>query len=153
MMMEEVQVTRTPKHLWIVGIVSLLWNSVGATDYVMTRQRNLDWFRSMMPDTDPNAILAYIDSFPLWAQAGWGFGVWGAFVGSILLLMRSRWAVLSFGLSLAGAIISLGYQLMRGPPPGVPNEGAMALMPYFIIAIAAALFYYAWRQRAYGVLR
>ena len=26
----------TPKHLWIAGILSLLWNGYGAYDYLMT---------------------------------------------------------------------------------------------------------------------
>ena len=56
---------RTPVHLWIVGILALLWNGIGCYDYLMTRMRNTDYFESMMPGTDPNAILAYIDSFPV----------------------------------------------------------------------------------------
>jgi hypothetical protein len=147
------ETAKTPAHLWIVGILSLVWNSIGPVDYVMTRQRNAAWIESMMPGADPNAVFAYVDAFPLWTQAAWGFGVWGALLGSILLLARSRWAVLSFGISLAGAVVSLGYQVMRGPPPGVPNEGFAALMPYVIILIAALLFCYSWRQRGNGVLR
>jgi hypothetical protein len=30
----------TPKHLWIVGVLALVWNSVGAFDYVMTETQN-----------------------------------------------------------------------------------------------------------------
>jgi hypothetical protein len=26
----------TPWHLWLVGVLALLWNSFGAFDYVMT---------------------------------------------------------------------------------------------------------------------
>jgi hypothetical protein len=33
------------------------------------------------------------------------------------------------------------------------DEGFGALMPWVIIAIAALLYYYAYRQRANGVLR
>ena len=130
--MENAVVERTPPHLWVVGGLAILWNAFGGYDYLMTRMENLDYLSQM--GGDPRELLAWIDSFPIWAQFGWGLGVWMGVLGSILLLMRSRWAVLSFGLSLAGAVISLGYQLMRGPPPGVPNEGAMALMPYFIVS-------------------
>ena len=28
-------VKRTPWHVWVVGIVALLWSSVGAMDYLM----------------------------------------------------------------------------------------------------------------------
>ena len=147
------QTMKTPMHRWIVGGLSLVWNAFGGYDYWMTRTRNTDYLKEMLPGSDPNALLAYIDSFPIWAQIGWGLGVWGAILGSILLLMRSRWAVLSFGLSLLGAVLSLGYQLLGPPAPAAMTEGMAAAFPYVIIAIAVALYYYAHRQRAKGVLR
>ncbi|HVF37539.1 MAG TPA: hypothetical protein VNA29_06310 [Sphingomicrobium sp.] len=154
--MEDVQVARTttPAHLWIVGALGLLWNGFGCYDYLMTRMRNLDYFRSMAPDVDPNAMLAWVDAFPIYAQFGWGLGVWMGLIGSVLLLMRHRWAVPALALSLLGAILGLGYQIIAAPPPPPPMDaGAMAIMPYVIILIAAALLYYAHRQRQKGVLR
>jgi hypothetical protein len=148
----EPNVAKTPVHLWLVGVLSLLWNSFGAYDYFMTRTRNTDYLSSM-PGLTAEQILAYVDSFPLWAQAAWGFGVWGALLGSILLLMRNRWAVTAFAVSLAGAIISFAYQYAGPPAPAPMNEGAMAIMPIVIIAVAALLYFYAYRQRASGVLR
>ena len=148
----EQTVARTPVHLWFVGVLSLLWNCFGAYDYFMTRTRNMEYLSSM-PGLTPEQILAYVDSFPLWAQAAWGFGVWGALLGSILLLMRNRWAVTAFAVSLAGAIISFAYQYAGPPAPAPMNEGAMAVMPIVIIAVAALLYFYAYRQRASGVLR
>ena len=115
---------------------------------------NCRYFRSMAPDSDPQAMLAWVDSFPIYAQFGWGLGVWLALLGSLLLLMRSRWAVWSFGLSLAGAIPSLGYQLLLAPPiPGATDNPMMKIMPMFIIVVAILLFWYAWRQEKRGVLR
>jgi len=152
--MDETARAATPLHLWIVGGLGALWNAFGCYDYLMTRMRNTDYLASMMPGTDPQAILSYIDSFPVWAQAGWGLGVWGGLIGSILLLVRNRWAVLVLGLSLLGAIVGLGYQLLN-PPTDIPaaSEGFNAMVPYVIIAIALALFLYARAQRAKGVLR
>ena len=144
---------RTPVHLWIVGALALLWNAFGCYDYLMTRLRNTDYLAGMMPTVDPNAVLAWIDAFPIWAQFGWGLGVWGGLAGAILLLLRSRWAVLAMGLSLFGALLGLGYQALAAPPlQGM--ESAMAdAMPYVIIGIALALFVYARAMRAKGVLR
>ncbi len=143
----------TPVHLWIVGVLALLWNGFGAYDYLMTRMRNTDYLAGMMPGTDPNAILAWIDAFPIWAQLGWGLGVWGGLIGAILLLMRSRWAVWAFAVSLLGAVLGLGYQLlMAPPPPGV--DGAMArVMPAVIVIVAGFLFWYSRDQEKKGVLR
>jgi hypothetical protein len=150
-MQQGVEPRAAPIHLWIVGILSLLWNGFGCYDYLMTRMRNADWITSMMPDSDPNAVFAWVDGFPLFAQIGWGLGVWMGLLGAALLLIRNRWAVHAFGLSLLGAILGLGYQ-MSDPMPGV--TGFMATgMPLIIIAIAAGQFLYARAQKASGVLR
>lgn len=151
--MQEAVSARTPAQLWIVGALSLLWNCFGAYDYVMTRTRNMEYLSSM-PGVDPNEMLAYIDAFPIYAQIGWGLGVWGAVLGSVLLLLRSRYAVHAFAASVLGVILSIGWSLTMGPPPPAgTTEGWMAIMPYVIIVIALALLYYAWRQRDNGVLR
>lgn len=143
---------KAPLHLWIVGVVSALWNAFGATDYVMTRTRGAAWIDQMMPGTDSAKFMAYIDAFPIWASIGWGLGVWSALAGSLLLLARSRHAVTAFALSLVGAILGIGYQLAN--PVDIPEmtEGANGVMPYVIIAVAALLLWYAIRQKAAGVL-
>jgi hypothetical protein len=152
--METAQATKTPFHLWIVGLLALVWNGFGAYDYMMTRMRNTDYLASMMPGVDPNAILAWVDAFPIWAQIGWALGVWMGVLGSVLLLMRHRLAVPVLGLSALGAVVGLGYQIFFAPPmPGVANEGMTALMPWVIIAIAVAVYYYASRQKRAGVIR
>jgi hypothetical protein len=144
---------RAPVHLWIVGALALIWNGFGAYDYLMTRMRDTDYLATMMPTVDPNATLAWVDAFPVWAQFGWGLGVWGGLLGSILLLARSRWAVLLLGLSLAGAVLGLGYQAIAAPPLAGLEGMLPKVMPYMIIGVALALFLYARAMRAKGVLR
>src|SRR3546814_7159427 len=34
---------KTPWHLWVVGVLSLLWNAVGAFDYTMTKLNDADY--------------------------------------------------------------------------------------------------------------
>ena len=151
--MQQAVSARTPAHLWIVGILSLLWNAFGCYDYLMTRMRNTDYLAGMMPGVDPNAMLAWVDSFPIYAQIGWALGVWMGLLGSILLLLRSRWAVWGFGLSLVGALLGLGYQIALAPPLAGADDMMSKVMPYVIIAVAVALFVYARGQERKGVLR
>lgn len=147
------QPTKTPVHLWIVGVPALLWNCIGPYDYVMTRMRNTEYLEKMMPSVDPNAMLAWVDAFPIYAQFGWGLGVWMGLVGSILLLMRHRWAVVSFALSLIGALLGLGYQIAAAPPLAGAEGAMFQIMPYIIILVAVALLLYAQTMRTKGVLR
>ena len=154
MIMDQAMARSTPVHLWIVGALATLWNAFGAYDYWMTRSRNTEYFEGMLPGIDPNAILGWIDAFPIWAQFGWGLGVWMGLLGSVLLLARSRWAVHAFALSLVGMVLSFGYQFAGAPPmPGEEQVGAMKYMPLVIAAVGAALLYYAYRQRERGALR
>lgn len=152
-MQQAVESRGAPVHLWIVGILSLIWNGFGSYDYVMTRMRDTDYLASMMPDVDPAATLAWIDAFPIWAQFGWGLGVWLGLFGSVLLLMRSRWAVHAFAVSLVGAILGLGYQALMAPPLAGAEGPMYAIMPWVIIGIALALYLYARAQRLSGALR
>ena len=145
---------RTPIHIWIVGGLSLVWNSFGCYDYLMTRLRDTDYIASAMPGVDPNAVLAWVDAFPLYAQIGWALGVWMGLAGSILLLIRHRWAVWAYGLSLIGAVLGLGYQIALAPPLAGAHETAMTkAIPYIVILIAVGLFIYARGQEKKGVLR
>lgn len=138
----------TPKHLWIVGGLALLWNCIGALDYTMTELRNADYLASVTPEQ-----LAYFESIPAWAIAAWAIGVWGGVAGSVLLLLRRRLAVPAFGASLAAVIVTFvqnyalsdGYRVMGG-------AGAVAFSAT-ICAIALALLIYARAQAARGVLR
>lgn len=142
----------TPVHLWIVGGLATVWNGFGCYDYLMTRMRDTDYLSKMMPTVDPNVALAWIDGFPIWAQFGWGLGVWGGLVGSILLLLRSRWAEWAFALSLIGALLGLGYQIVAAPPLAGAEGAMFEVMPFVIIIVALALFLYARAMRARSVL-
>ena len=79
--------------------------------------------------------------------------MWFALLGSVLLLFRSRWAVWSFGISLLGAVLSLGYQLVLAPPmPGSGDNPMMKAMPVVIIIVAIALLICARAMEQKGVI-
>ena len=151
--MQDMVQTRTPAHVWIGGGLATIWNGFGAYDYLMTRMRNTDYLASMMPTVDPEATLAWVDAFPIWAQFGWGLGVWAGLAGSVLLLVRHRWAFWAFGLSFIGAILGLGYQIVYAPPLPGADDPMFEIMPYVIIVVAAALLLYARAMLRKGVLR
>jgi hypothetical protein len=86
--MSETQATKTPLHLWIVGIVALLWNLFGAMDYVMTETKNEAYMSKFTPEQ-----LEFFYGFPAWLVAFWAIAVWGGVLGAVLLLMRKKLAV------------------------------------------------------------
>ena len=144
---------KAPLHLWIVGILSLLWNGFGCYDYFMTKTKGAAYVESMMPGADSAAIMSYLGSMPVWATGAWALGVWGGLLGSALLLARHRLAVPALGLSLLGAVVGIGWQLMNPAPIASMHEGVNAAMPYIIILVAAGLFLYARAMRTKGLLK
>jgi hypothetical protein len=139
---------KAPVHLWIVGVLSLLWNAFGAIDYTMSQLRNEAWLSQLT-----EAQRAWLDSSPAWADAAWALGVWGALLGSLLLLIRSGHAYWAFEVSLAGLFVSTIFQYYYAPMPGGENSRFMTIMMIAIWVIAIGLLVYAYRMRAKGVLR
>ncbi|WP_265569870.1 hypothetical protein [Sphingomicrobium nitratireducens] len=142
---------KTPVHLWIVGIVSLLWNAGGAYDYLMSMTRNEDYLA--MAGIPVDEMLDWIDAFPVWAAAGWALGVWGAVAGSALLLMRNRHAVTAFAISLVGIALSSIAQYLVVDTPAALQGAGHDFFALLIIVVGIALFFYARAMRAKGVLR
>jgi hypothetical protein len=151
--MQQAVSARTPAHLWIVGILSFLWNCFGAYDYVMSNMRNMDYLKSAMPGVDPAAALAWMDAFPIYAKVGWALGVWGGLLGAILLLMRSRYAVWAFAVSMLGIVLSIGWQIVAAPPLSGADSGIYKVMPYVIILLGLFLLWYSRMMEQKGVLR
>lgn len=143
-----VEDARAPLHLWIVGVLGLLWNGFGAFDYLMSKLQGATYFRQMgMTD----AQIAYMNSYPLWMTAVWAVGVWSAVLGTVLLLIRNRAAAPVFLLSLAAFLASLIYTYMLSDGAAVMGEAG-----YMQLVVLAGCLFFAWYSRAMarkGVLR
>ena len=138
-----------PKHWWVVGILSLLWNGYGAYDYTMSQIGGLEFFEAAGLD---EAAFAWFEAMPAWATAAWAIGVWVSLLGSVLLLVRSRHAASAFLVWIIGALCSFAYLFTSDRPASM--AGAMAtVMPIVILILIGAQWYYARRQAAAGVLR
>ena len=135
-----------PRHLWIVGIVSVLWNAFGAFDYLATQLR-LDFYVSQFPPE----MLAHLEAFPIWVESAWAFGVWGALAGSVALLAASSWAVVLFGLSLAGLAASSLHNFVLTDGGEILGTAGIG-MTAFIWVVAIALLVYSLQQKKAGVL-
>jgi len=142
--------SRTPWHLWVVGVLSLLWNAFGCYDYTMTKLDGEAYMHSMgMSD----AAIAHMAQLPSWLTVFWALGVWASLAGSVLLLLRSRHAVTAFAVSLVGLAVSQVYQWLSGPLPADMSTPPMIAMTVLIWAALLFFLWYARRVRAQGLLR
>ena len=140
------QTNKAPAHLWIIGIVSLLWNAIGVFDYMATKLK-LDFYMSQFSPEQ----LEYFYGFPAWAVVGWALGVWGALIGSLGLVLRKTWAVWMFGVSILGLVITSIYNFVLTDGAAIMGEGG-AWFSVVIWVIGIFLFFYARAMAKRGVL-
>ena len=144
--MSEAQAPGAPRHLWIVGIVSLLWNLMGAMDYVMTQTKNEAYMGQFSPEQ-----LEFFYGFPVWLVAFWAIAVWGGVLGVVLLLMRKKLAVSVLAVSFLCMVVTSIYNY--GFAGGIDIVGGTGfLISVVIFGIALALVVYARAMARRGVL-
>lgn len=131
---------KVPASFWVIAVLGLLWNSFGAYLYILAR-------------VDPDTALAgaspemrdYVANQPIWANLGYGLGIWGSALGSVAMVLRSRHAVTLFLVSLVGALVSHLGQAMAGVLPL-----GLAIV---IMGVIAFLWRYCSRCVEQGLLR
>ncbi len=137
---------KIPLHHWIVGVLAFLWTLMGAFDYLAT-QLDLEFYMSQFTEEQ----LAYFNAFPKWAVAFWAFGVWGALAGAIGLLLRKKWAVWAFAVSIVGLLGSSVYNFGMSDGAEIMGSGGV-VFTVVIWVVAILLLVYAWAQAKRGVL-
>ncbi len=137
---------KTPVHLWIVAVIAVLWNAVGAFDYFATQTKMESYMSQFTPEQ-----LEYFYAFPVWMDAAWAIAVWGSLLGSIFLLLKKSWAVPVFGLAILGLAVSSIYNFVLSNGLEVMGEGA-GVFTVVIWVIALFLFFYSRAMAKRGVL-
>jgi hypothetical protein len=138
---------KAPFHLWIVGILAVLWNLGGAFDYTATQTRMESYMSQFTPEQ-----IEYFYAFPAWMDAAWAIAVWGSLLASLLLLMRRRMAVNLFGLAILGLAVSTVYNFFLNNGAAVMGDGAV-MFTGVIWIIALFLFFYSKGMESRRVLR
>jgi len=142
-------VAKTPWHLWTVGVISLLWNAMGALDFTMTQTKNEAYLKAFSPEK-----LDYFSSFPFWVVAAWGIATWGSVAGSGLLLFRRGLAyqvnlvvfLCMIATMIHNYILTDGLKIMGGSVVTV-------IFSAVIMVVGLLLVVYARAMRKCGVLR
>ena len=140
---------KTPWHLWLVGVVAVLFNAIGVFDFVMTLAQGAAYQASagMTPEQ-----IAHYQQMPAWMTVDWAVGVFGALAASVLLLLRKQLALPVFIASLVAFVISLlyTYVLTNG---GAVMGSQMAIASAVIAGLLMLFSVYTHRMARAGVLR
>jgi hypothetical protein len=146
-MTDSTRTVRAPWHLWAIGIAALLWNAIGAFDYLMTETKNASYMSGFTPEQ-----LAFFYGFPAWVIAAWAIAVWGGVLGSILLLLRRRLAVWVFLFSLVAMVLTTIHNYVLSNGLEIFADAGSRVFTGVIFLIALALYLYARAMRKRGVL-
>ncbi len=138
---------RTPRHLWVVGVIALLWSSMGALDYIMTQTKNEAYMGKFTAEQ-----LEFFYGQPSWVVAAWAIAVWGGLLGAVLLLVRRRLAVWVFFASLIAMVLTTihNYALSNGME--VMGGAGSLIFTAVIFLVALALFLYSLRMQRREIL-
>ena len=134
---------RRPWHLWVVAVLTLLWNGTGAATIVMAQTGS-------RLDMEPHEI-AYYANQPLWFALATDLATFAPIAGAVALLVRHRAAAWLFATSLAAVVFNNAYDVAAGTSMAIADSGWRGLT-LAVIVIALLQFVYAWRMRQRGVL-
>lgn len=140
---------KTPWHLWLVGVVAVLFNSIGVYDFVMSMVQGPSYMASagMTP-----AQIAHYQALPAWMTVDWAIGVFSALAGSVLILLRNKLAWPVLAVSLAAFLVSVAHTYLL--TDGGKIMGQQMAITSAVIAGSLAFFTgYAWWMTRRGVLR
>jgi hypothetical protein len=133
-----------PWHLWVVGILTLLWNGSGAVTILMAQMGRL-------PDISADEA-AYYAAQPTWNVILTNIATFAPVLAGIALLLRSQRAVWLFALSLALILALDVYELVVGTSRALANQGAL-IVTVIIAVIAVLQLVYSTAMKKRGVLR
>lgn len=98
--MSDVFKNKPTTGFWIVSVLALLWNIMGVMAYLQ-QAYNTEEFRNNLNEGQ----LAIIDATPAWATAAFAIAVFSAIIGSVLLLLRKKFAKLLFIISFLAIVV------------------------------------------------
>tara|TARA_R110000796_G_scaffold88850_6_gene192025 strand:+ start:97171 stop:97608 length:438 start_codon:yes stop_codon:yes gene_type:complete len=133
--MESNKIVKPPVWFWIISIIALLWNIMGAGQY-LAQEMMTDEAKTLMTA----AQLKLLEETPTWLTAVFAIAVWSGVLASIGLLLRKKWSKSVFLISLIAVIIQMGYSSIMTKT--VEVYGSAALIMAIVITLIAALLYY-----------
>ena len=140
---------RRPWHLWLVGVLSVLWNSIACLDFTMVQTRNASYLKGVGFSAEQ---MEFFYSYPSWAVAIWGIAVWSAILGGALLLAMQSLAAPAFLIGLIAYLAAMLRQYGSTEFTSLFPEAQYPIMSAVIFALAVAQLYYAHKMKDKGVL-
>tara|TARA_R110002073_G_scaffold72537_1_gene177223 strand:- start:204629 stop:205069 length:441 start_codon:yes stop_codon:yes gene_type:complete len=139
---------KPPMWFWIVSVIALLWNAMGVKVY-LDQAYNTEAHKAMYNTPE---LLEMVNNTPSWAIAAFALAVFGGLLGCIGLLLRKKWARITFLVSLLGIIVQMINNVFMSGAMEVYGPGAIA-MPIMTLLIGILLLWLSKKGISKGWLR
>ena len=138
--------TKVPWHLYAVGLLTLIWNGFGASQWYMQVMKVPSYYGKLTMEQ-----IQYLQAAPVWVEIVFGVGVWTGVLGALMLLLRRKLAFNAFVASLVAVLVNTVYvQIMTN---GRDVMGVSTLYAAIaVIVVAAASAAYAHFARSRGII-
>lgn len=124
---------KAPWHLWVVSVLTLLWNGSGAYTIMMAQAGKL-------AGMDAKEV-AYYASQPLWFVIMTDVALLLPVAAAIALLFRSRFAVWLFALGLIVLVGNNIYDYVSGTSLARGDQGWLILTTITVLIAALQVWY------------
>jgi len=125
--------TKAPKWFMIVAIIALVWNLLGVVAYMMQVTMSPEALNEL-----PEAERLMYENIPVWVTSAFAFAVFGGSLGSLALVLKKKFAIPLFTISLLGVLIQMYYTFFMTNFTEI-TESSNVIMSVLVIVIAIAL--------------
>lgn len=141
--------TNKPSILfWIIGIIALLWNGMGANSYIQYAYKTEASVAGLNQEQ-----IDLMQGMPAWYTALFAIAVFSGLLAAILFLMKKKLAVKLFILSFCAAAVNQVYWLFGTNAIEVFADMQPYLFPALIIALGLVFIWFSMLQKDKGVLK
>jgi len=138
--------SKPPIWFWIISVIALIWNGMGVMNYIQQAYRTEAFQAQVTPEQ-----LAILDARPAWATAVFAIAVFTGLLGSLLLLLRKKFASPLLLISFVCAVATQVWWFTTDGPSLSGDVSGMAI-PIFVMIFAALLVWLAKKGTSKGWL-
>lgn len=140
------EATKPSTVFWVVAILATIWNAIGCMNYLGTVYMTEQVMAALPADQQ-----AYYAELPAWVTAAFATSVWSALIACVGLLLRKKWAVPLFMLSLVAVLVQAVYNFFMQDTVAI--TGSNLVITILVMAISVFLVWYSKDARNKGILR
>lgn len=132
---------------WVISAMALVWNLLGVMAYIEQVTMSAEALQAM-----PENERALYESAPAWATSAFAVAVWAGALGSVLLLIRKKWAIPVLIVSFVGIVVQMVHSFGIANSIEVYGPGGM-VMPVMVLIIGAALIWFSRKANEKGWMK